>query len=44
MHQLKDRKGRDVTAKCGAKVTIEQTTAWTADVTCPDCKGPVKKK
>lgn len=40
IHQLKERKGQDVLAKCGAKVTIAQTTAWASDVTCRDCKPP----
>jgi hypothetical protein len=36
-HLLKERKGRDVVAKCLATPTIEETTAWWTDVTCEDC-------
>ena len=36
---LKERKGRDITTKCGRSkgVTIDQVTVWHTDVTCPDC-------
>jgi hypothetical protein len=38
IHLLRDRKGRDITTKCRASVkSIEETTAWWRDVTCPDC-------
>jgi len=37
-HLLKERKGKDVVAKCLAKPTVEETTAWWTDVTCPECQ------
>jgi hypothetical protein len=46
MHLLKERKGKDVLAKCGSGPTIEETTAWWTDVTCPNClalMGPAPK-
>ena len=41
-HLLKERKGKDVTSKCLAHPTIEETTAWWTDVTCPDCLALMK--
>jgi hypothetical protein len=36
---LKERKGRDITTKCGRTkgVTIDQCTVWHTDVDCPGC-------
>lgn len=44
-HQIVERKGDVVTAKCGAMATTDEVqvdrrswTIWTCDVTCPGCK------
>jgi hypothetical protein len=37
VHLLKERKGRDVTAKCGVK--SQRVTIWASDVTCVLCLG-----
>lgn len=39
MCMLKERKGRDITTKCGRTkgVTIDQCTVWWREVGCPDC-------
>ncbi len=39
IHLLKERKGKDVTAKCGAKPSIRATTVWWTEVTCVLCLG-----
>ena len=42
-HQMKERKGKDVQAKCGRPVSIEDVTVWTSEVDCLDCAPLVTK-
>jgi hypothetical protein len=42
IHLLKERKGRDVTTKCGQKAEARDTTVWWTDVTCPECKAAMR--
>lgn len=39
IHLLRERKGKDVTSKCGQSVSIGHTTIWHRDVTCILCLG-----
>ena len=38
IHMLKERKGPDITTKCGSMGTMDIATVWWTDITCPDCK------
>ena len=38
LHLLKFQSPKGVEVKCGAKVSKDETTAWTNDVTCEVCR------
>jgi hypothetical protein len=38
IHMLKERKGSEVTTKCGSMGNMDIVTVWWTDITCKDCR------
>ena len=38
MHRIRMVHGTEVTTTCGTRVTRDEATVWSADVSCPRCR------